>query len=258
MISFISPPLGLSVCAQGLAHDCFWLARIPWREVSGTRKCLLLTGARSLETVVEKIVGEMAENYSKSKLKRKKSSVEDLQPEVSSRGAVKRSHTTLFSGGCTAEPGRRWVFCSSCLFPSHRCSALTRVYHCFLHTTVPFYNVSDFNKAFTGRENETPNEGTNLHSNLKYFCFLACQLKCTIDRTSLLDLLRTSGMPLENSACSWSNSTHLFRYKAPHLVNLTSSLRCVLVWGRNQKNILYKSRFVELLHAEWKVYIWVF
>lgn len=122
----------------------------------------------------------------------------------------------------------------------------------------PFYNVSDFHKAFTGRENETPNEGTNLHSNLKYLCFLACQLKCMIDRTSLLDLLRTSGMPLENSACSWSNSTHLFRYKAPHMVNLTSSLRCVLVWGRNQKNILYKSRFVELLHAEWKVYIWVF
>ncbi|XP_035512914.1 uncharacterized protein si:ch73-70k4.1 [Morone saxatilis] len=40
----------------------------------------------------------MAENHSKCKLKRKKSSVEDLQPELSSRGPLNNSCTTMFSG----------------------------------------------------------------------------------------------------------------------------------------------------------------
>lgn len=54
----------------------------------------------------------MAENNSKSKLKRKKSSVEDFQPELYSRGALKKRHTTLFSSriDVTAESGR-CVFC---------------------------------------------------------------------------------------------------------------------------------------------------
>ncbi|XP_040007773.1 uncharacterized protein si:ch73-70k4.1 [Xiphias gladius] len=56
----------------------------------------------------------MAENYPKSKLKRKKSSVEKLQPEISSKETLRRSHITLFSSDITAEtdgsvvPGTAW------------------------------------------------------------------------------------------------------------------------------------------------------
>ncbi|XP_041655864.1 uncharacterized protein si:ch73-70k4.1 [Cheilinus undulatus] len=46
----------------------------------------------------------MAENYSKSKLKRKKYSAEDLQPDVCSRGAQRKGH-----GNGAAEPGRSAV-----------------------------------------------------------------------------------------------------------------------------------------------------
>ncbi|XP_051282372.1 Fanconi anemia core complex-associated protein 20 isoform X2 [Dicentrarchus labrax] len=50
----------------------------------------------------------MAENHSKSKLKRKKSSVEDLQPELSTRGPLNKS--SMLSRDLSAEePGRRSV-----------------------------------------------------------------------------------------------------------------------------------------------------
>ncbi|XP_078110029.1 uncharacterized protein LOC144520239 [Sander vitreus] len=77
----------------------------------------------------------MAETSSKSKLKRNKPSVKDVQPGMGSRGTPKRSHTTLFSSGSTAETGRSvwwtskqlpaveslWALCAlPCLENQHR------------------------------------------------------------------------------------------------------------------------------------------
>nr|XP_020476452.1 Fanconi anemia core complex-associated protein 20 [Monopterus albus] len=45
----------------------------------------------------------MAESYPKSKLKRKKASVEERKPDISSGGATPTGHSALFSGGITSE-----------------------------------------------------------------------------------------------------------------------------------------------------------
>ncbi|KAM4737306.1 uncharacterized protein FYW61_004834 isoform 2-T2 [Anableps anableps] len=50
----------------------------------------------------------MAENCSKSKLKRKKSSVEDLKSEICSRGAPKRSSVALLSRDGVTHTDRSW------------------------------------------------------------------------------------------------------------------------------------------------------
>ncbi|XP_018557143.1 uncharacterized protein si:ch73-70k4.1 [Lates calcarifer] len=51
----------------------------------------------------------MAENYPKSKLKRKKPAAQKLLPEISSRDTVKRAHLSLFSSDITAETDRSVV-----------------------------------------------------------------------------------------------------------------------------------------------------
>lgn len=87
-----------------------------WRCVSGTRKSSFALARAKFEAAAVWRIG-MAEHYSKSKLKRKKSCVEKQNPEVSCKDTASTGRPTLSSGDMTADSGG-WV-CSS-----QRCRAV--------------------------------------------------------------------------------------------------------------------------------------
>lgn len=67
--------------------------------------------ARNFEAVLKSDLNDMSENYSKSKLKRKKSCVTEYQPEISCRETLKKP--TLISAEFTAA-AEGSVFSQSC------------------------------------------------------------------------------------------------------------------------------------------------
>lgn len=105
---------------RGGKNPPFWADRIKWRCVSGTRKSCFALARAKFEVAVVWRVG-MAEHYSKSKLKRKKSCVEKQNPEVSCKDTASMGRPALSSGDMTADSGG-WVCSSQRQLPSHSSS----------------------------------------------------------------------------------------------------------------------------------------